>query len=78
MGVSWHNNHPAYTGSAALGLFDNQPDPGWRVLNALAKIGLALNIVLPEDLSVSSNLKVLTVRAGSIDTKSPKKKNAKY
>lgn len=72
MGEAWHSNHPAYTGYAALGLFDNQPNPRWRVLNALANFGLAWSIVLPEDLSVSSNLKVLTVRAGSIDTKSPK------
>lgn len=31
MGESWHNNHPAYPGSAALGLFDYQPGPGCRV-----------------------------------------------
>ena len=77
MGKSWHNNHPAYPESAALGLFDYQPDPGCRMLNALANLGLAWNIVLPKDLSVISNLKALTVRAGSIDTKSPKLKKCK-
>ena len=29
MGESWHNNHHAFPSSAILGLYEDQPDPGW-------------------------------------------------
>ncbi len=48
MGESWHNNHHAFPGSAKIGLLPHQPDPGWWVIKALEKWGLASNIVLPE------------------------------
>ncbi|WGZ94975.1 MAG: acyl-CoA desaturase [Candidatus Thiothrix putei] len=63
MGESWHNNHHAYPGSALLGLYANQADPGWRVLNALHNMGLVWNIVLPKDLPHRANLRPLTPRA---------------
>ena len=63
MGESWHNNHHAYPGSAILGLYDNQPDPGWWVLNALHNLGLVWNIVLPENLPARPNLYRRTFRA---------------
>ncbi|WML89329.1 acyl-CoA desaturase [Thiothrix lacustris] len=63
MGESWHNNHHAYPGSALLGLYANQADPGWRVLNALHNLGLVWNIVLPENLPSRANLRPLTSRA---------------
>jgi fatty-acid desaturase len=63
MGESWHNNHHAYPGSALLGLYDDQADPGWWVLNALLNVGLVWNIVLPEDLPTRKNLRALTPRA---------------
>ncbi|KZN39351.1 hypothetical protein N480_00550 [Pseudoalteromonas luteoviolacea S2607] len=50
MGEAWHNNHHAFPGSAMLGLYKNEPDPGWSVLNALHNLGLVKNIVLPENL----------------------------
>lgn len=50
MGESWHNNHHAYPGSAILGIYKDQPDPGWWVLNRLLNIGLVWNIKLPKDL----------------------------
>lgn len=63
MGESWHNNHHAYPGSAILGIYDNQPDPGWWVLNALQNLGLVWNVVLPDDLPHRKNLVPLTARA---------------
>ncbi|WP_211233740.1 acyl-CoA desaturase [Comamonas composti] len=63
MGESWHNNHHAFPGSAILGIYDDQPDPGWWVLNALHRLGLAWDIVLPGDLSPRKNLRPLTSRA---------------
>lgn len=63
MGESWHNNHHAYPDSAILGIYDNQPDPGWWALNALNNLGLVWSIVLPEDLPYRKNLKALTYRA---------------
>ena len=63
MGESWHNNHHAFPGSAVLGLYDNQPDPGWRVLVALKNLGLVWDIVLPIDLPERSNLVRLSNRA---------------
>ena len=41
MGESWHNNHHAFPGSAKLGIEAGQWDPGWWVLLALQRIGLA-------------------------------------
>jgi len=63
MGESWHNNHHAFPGSAALGLYEGQADPGWWVLNALHNLGLVWHIALPEDLPNRSNLKALSPRA---------------
>ena len=50
MGEAWHNNHHAYPGSAMLGLYIDQPDPGWWVLNALHNLGFVTNIKLPKHL----------------------------
>ena len=51
MGESWHNNHHAFPGSAMLGLYENQTDPGWWVLNRLMNIGLVWDVKLPVDLA---------------------------
>lgn len=50
MGEAWHNNHHAYPGSAMLGLYTDEPDPGWWVLNALHNLGFVRNIRLPNQL----------------------------
>lgn len=50
MGESWHNNHHAYPGSACIGLYEGQTDPGFRLLLALEAAGLVHDIRLPEDL----------------------------
>lgn len=50
MGEAWHNNHHAYPGSAMLGLYSDEPDPGWWVLNALRNLGIVKNIRLPKAL----------------------------
>ncbi len=50
MGESWHNNHHAFPGSAKLGLEPGQIDLGWTLLLAFERIGLAWNIVTPEQL----------------------------
>ncbi|MES7218697.1 hypothetical protein U6N72_12775, partial [Cutibacterium acnes] len=47
MGESWHNNHHAFPGSARLGLYPGEWDPGWWVLVFLRRLGLAWNIRLP-------------------------------
>lgn len=56
MGESWHNNHHAYPGSAKLGLNDDQPDPGWWLILALKRLGLAWGIQTPRTLPVRSAL----------------------
>lgn len=56
MGECWHNNHHAYPGSAKLGLFDGEWDPGWWVLVALEKVGLVWDVRLPEDLPPRAEL----------------------
>lgn len=50
MGESWHNNHHAFPGSARLGLFAGEWDPGWWMLVALQKLGLVWGIRIPEEL----------------------------
>jgi fatty-acid desaturase len=56
MGEAWHNNHHAYPGSAMLGLYKDEPDPGWWVLNALHNLGVVKNITLPKELPHRSEL----------------------
>ncbi len=73
MGESWHNNHHAYPGSAMLGLYDGQADPGWWVLNRLMNIGLVWNIKLPKDLAERMELHALSKQAcSSFLVKTPK------
>jgi stearoyl-CoA desaturase (delta-9 desaturase) len=50
MGESWHNNHHAFPGSAKLGLEAGQVDLGWTLLVVLRRLGLAWDIVTPEQL----------------------------
>ena len=50
MGESWHNNHHAFPGSAKLGLFPGQVDPGWWLIQAFAALRLARDIKTPDDL----------------------------
>jgi fatty-acid desaturase len=52
MGESWHNNHHAYPGSARIGLSEDQPDPGWWLILALQRLGVAWNIKTPALLPV--------------------------
>ncbi|ESP94379.1 acyl-CoA desaturase [Pseudoalteromonas luteoviolacea] len=56
MGEAWHNNHHAFPGSAMLGLYKDEPDPGWWVLNALSNLGIVTDIKLPEHLPQRSEL----------------------
>lgn len=49
-GECWHNNHHAFPESARLGLLPGQSDPGWLVLKAMARLGLASGLKQPGDL----------------------------
>src|SRR5262249_7514762 len=64
MGESWHNNHHAFPGSAKLGLFDDQPDPGWWLILGLKSLGLAWDIQTPEPLPVRPALRRVSERDG--------------
>lgn len=57
MGECWHNNHHAFPGSARLGLYAGEWDPGWWVLRALERAGLAWRLRLPEDLAPRPELR---------------------
>jgi len=65
MGESWHNNHHAYPGSARLGLFAGEWDPGWWMLMVLRKLGWVWDIRLPADLPVRAELVAIDTTAGS-------------
>ncbi len=56
MGESWHNNHHAYPGSAKLGLFAGEWDPGWWALMVFRKLGWVWGIRLPKDLPARAEL----------------------
>jgi stearoyl-CoA desaturase (delta-9 desaturase) len=56
MGESWHNNHHAFPGSARLGLFAGEWDPGWWMLLVLRKAGLVWALRLPESLPARPEL----------------------
>ena len=59
MGECWHNNHHAYPGSARLGLFAGEWDPGWWTLLLLHRLGLAWNFRLPKDLPARAELQAI-------------------
>ena len=63
MGEAWHNNHHAFPGSARLGLYAGQADPGWWVLMALKRMGLVWNIKVPADLAPRPQLRPLAAVA---------------
>lgn len=56
MGECWHNNHHAFPGSARLGLFPGEWDPGWWMLMVLSRLGLVWGVCLPTDLPVRPEL----------------------
>lgn len=56
MGESWHNNHHAFPGSARLGLYPGEWDPGWWMLMLLKRARLVWNIRLPHDLPYRAEL----------------------
>ncbi len=56
MGESWHNNHHAFPGSARIGLYKGQADPGYWFLKALEPLGLVRDIRLPRHLPHRPNL----------------------
>jgi stearoyl-CoA desaturase (delta-9 desaturase) len=56
MGESWHNNHHAFPGSARIGLYEGQSDPGYWFLRALEAVGLVRDIRLPRHLAHRPNL----------------------
>ena len=57
MGESWHNNHHAFPGSAKLGLFPGQVDPGWWLIQIFAALRLAHDIKTPDDLPYRAELR---------------------
>jgi len=59
MGEAWHNNHHAFPGSARLGLFPGQVDPGWWLIRLFAACGLAKGIKTPVDLPSRKELRRL-------------------
>lgn len=61
-GEGWHNNHHAFPGSAKLGLYAGQSDPGWWLVRALERLGLAARLKTPADLPPRPEL--VPVRGG--------------
>lgn len=59
MGECWHNNHHAYPGSARLGLFPGEWDPGWWTLRLLQHVGLVGRMRLPEHLPARPELQAV-------------------
>src|SRR5262249_30744032 len=59
MGENWHNNHHAFPGSARMGLFPGEIDPGWWVIRAFEMLGLATDIKTPANLPRRQGLRCL-------------------
>ena len=57
MGECWHNNHHAFPGSARLGLYAGEWDPGWWVLQGLVRLGLVWDLKTPQDLPYRAELR---------------------
>ncbi|WP_282823578.1 acyl-CoA desaturase [Pelomonas sp. V22] len=67
MGECWHNNHHAFPGSARLGLYAGEWDPGWLALLALQRVGLVGMLRLPADLPARPELVVLAPASAAGD-----------
>jgi stearoyl-CoA desaturase (delta-9 desaturase) len=59
MGECWHNNHHAFPGSARLGLYPGEWDPGWWVLIALRRVGLVWALRDPPNLPFRPELRLI-------------------
>jgi len=55
-GECWHNNHHAFPESARIGLEPGQIDPAWKVIECLAKIGVAHNVGIPRPIEDREDL----------------------
>ena len=66
MGECWHNNHHAFPGSARLGLYAGEWDPGWWALMVLRKAGLVWGLRLPQDLPERAELHACSAVAGAV------------
>lgn len=56
-GEAWHGNHHAWPDSARLGVEPGQADPGWWVLLAMRRLGLAWGLQQPADLTPREGLR---------------------
>ena len=63
MGESWHNNHHAFPGSARLGLYAGEWDPGWWTLLLLQRLGLVRHLRTPSDLPPRAELVAVSAAA---------------
>lgn len=68
MGECWHNNHHAFPGSARLGLYPGEWDPGWWLLVLLHRMGLVSGLRLPADLPARAELVALTPASPGVST----------
>jgi fatty-acid desaturase len=66
MGESWHNNHHAFPGSAKLGLYAAEVDPGWWLIKTFEWLGLASNIKTPPELPYREELRDVRYRRRSL------------
>jgi sn-1 stearoyl-lipid 9-desaturase len=71
MGECWHNNHHAFPGSARLGLYAGEWDPGWWMLRILGGLGMVWGIRLPADLEARPEvLAIVESKPGMLDNTS--------
>lgn len=71
MGESWHNNHHAFPGSARLGLFAGEWDPGWWMLMVLRRLGLVWALRLPSAMPLRAELRARDAAALGQDERRP-------
>ena len=64
-GENWHGNHHAFPHSARLGVDDGQMDPGYWFIKTLERLGLAQEVLGPEDRPTREGL---TRTEGAIET----------
>jgi stearoyl-CoA desaturase (delta-9 desaturase) len=69
MGECWHNNHHAFPGSAKLGIYPGEWDPGWWTLRAMQGLGLVSALRLPQDLPARPELIFLGQRSKPYDAR---------
>ena len=75
-GEGWHNNHHAFPRSARLGIARHELDLGFLLIRGFAQLGLATEILIPGNFTMTEAAKKWTARYSPVPSCHSKNENA--